>query len=75
MASLSLPIELLAENVLNLTNPQSITANHVHVVLYTAMMLMISPYTIPAIVTEVSARFVATTTLRVLGGVRWNTFN
>ena len=69
MVSLPLPIELLAENVLNFTNPQSITANHVHV-LYTAIMLMISPYTIPAIVTEVSARFVATTTLRVLGGVR-----
>ena len=30
----------------------------------------ILPYTIPAIVTEVSAKFVATTTLRVFGGVR-----
>lgn len=71
------PMEFLAENVLNFTNPQSITTQHIQIIYFiTANNVRLTlPYTIPAIVTEVSAKFVATTTLRVFGGVRWNTFN
>lgn len=54
------------------THNQSLQILQVYTSQYNPTIL---PYTMPAIVTEVSAKFVATMILRVFGGVRWNTFS